>query len=178
MGSRRKGRRRIGLVKERKRNAGLGARGWAARLRTRSIGDLGATYRLIALRAVSSFPVHFVAECARAQRAFTLFSPTNSRAGEDVVPLIGTKRRDRLADALGALDATLSPDDLALLERAVPADAVAGTRYPASAMYGGEVAEDFVVVADPLYGPAQYTYAEFRDAYRGDGIWTHTYRCK
>ena len=29
---------------------------------------------------------------------------------------------------------------------------------------GGEVADDFVVVADPLYGPAQYTYAEFRDA--------------
>jgi hypothetical protein len=43
---------------------------------------------------------------------------------------------------------------------------------------GGEVAEDFVVVADPLYGPAQYTYAEFRDAYRDDGTWTRTYRCK
>ncbi|HVG46487.1 MAG TPA: aldo/keto reductase [Longimicrobium sp.] len=56
--------------------------------------------------------------------------------GDDVVPLIGTKRRDRLADALGALDATLSADDLALLERAVPADAVAGTRYPAAAMSG------------------------------------------
>ena len=56
--------------------------------------------------------------------------------GPDVVPLIGTKRRDRLADALGALDATLSPGDLALLERAVPADAVAGTRYPAAAMSG------------------------------------------
>lgn len=56
--------------------------------------------------------------------------------GDDVVPLIGTKRRDRLADALGALDARLGPDDLALLERAVPAEAVAGTRYPAAAMQG------------------------------------------
>jgi aryl-alcohol dehydrogenase-like predicted oxidoreductase len=56
--------------------------------------------------------------------------------GDDVVPLIGTKRRDRLAEALGALDATLSPGDLALLERAVPAGAVAGTRYPAAGMAG------------------------------------------
>jgi aryl-alcohol dehydrogenase-like predicted oxidoreductase len=56
--------------------------------------------------------------------------------GDDVVPLIGTKRRERLAEALGALDARLSADDLALLERAVPAEAVAGTRYPAAAMAG------------------------------------------
>jgi len=56
--------------------------------------------------------------------------------GDDVVPLIGTKRRDRLAEALGALDATLSPEDLARLEAAVPAGAVAGTRYPAAGMAG------------------------------------------
>jgi aryl-alcohol dehydrogenase-like predicted oxidoreductase len=56
--------------------------------------------------------------------------------GDDVVPLIGTKRRERLAEALGALDATLSPDELAMLESAFPADAVAGTRYPAHAMSG------------------------------------------
>jgi aryl-alcohol dehydrogenase-like predicted oxidoreductase len=56
--------------------------------------------------------------------------------GDDVVPLIGTKRRERLAEALGALDARLSPDELAMLESAVPADAVAGTRYPAHAMSG------------------------------------------
>ena len=54
--------------------------------------------------------------------------------GDDIVPLIGTKRRERLAEALGALDAHLSADDLALLERAVPADSVAGTRYPAAGM--------------------------------------------
>jgi aryl-alcohol dehydrogenase-like predicted oxidoreductase len=49
--------------------------------------------------------------------------------GEDIIPLIGTKRRDRLDEALKALDLTLSADDLAALEAAVPAGAVAGGRY-------------------------------------------------
>ncbi len=49
--------------------------------------------------------------------------------GEDIIPLIGTKRRDRLAEALKALDLTLSTDDLAAVEAAVPAAAVAGDRY-------------------------------------------------
>jgi aryl-alcohol dehydrogenase-like predicted oxidoreductase len=49
--------------------------------------------------------------------------------GEDIIPLIGTKRRDRLAEALQALDLTLSDDDLAAIEAAVPAGAVAGERY-------------------------------------------------
>jgi aryl-alcohol dehydrogenase-like predicted oxidoreductase len=49
--------------------------------------------------------------------------------GEDVIPLIGTKRRDRLTEALQALDLTLSDDDLAAIEAAVPAGAVAGERY-------------------------------------------------
>jgi aryl-alcohol dehydrogenase-like predicted oxidoreductase len=52
--------------------------------------------------------------------------------GEDIIPLIGTKRRDRLAEALQALDLTLSTDDLAAIEAAVPAAAVAGDRYEAS----------------------------------------------
>ena len=49
--------------------------------------------------------------------------------GEDIIPLIGTKRRDRLAEALKALDLTLSTDDLAAIEAAVPPGAVAGDRY-------------------------------------------------
>ena len=49
--------------------------------------------------------------------------------GEDIVPLIGTKRRDRLAEALAALDLPLSQDELAVIEAAVPASAVAGDRY-------------------------------------------------
>ncbi len=52
--------------------------------------------------------------------------------GADIVPLIGTKRRDRLAEALKALDLTLSADDLAAVEAAVPAEAVAGDRYEAA----------------------------------------------
>jgi aryl-alcohol dehydrogenase-like predicted oxidoreductase len=54
--------------------------------------------------------------------------------GEDIIPLIGTKRRDRLAEALKALDLTLSADDLAAVEAAVPAAAVAGDRYAPAQM--------------------------------------------
>jgi len=54
--------------------------------------------------------------------------------GEDIIPLIGTKRRDRLAEALTALDLTLSADDLAAVEAAVPAAAVAGDRYASAQM--------------------------------------------
>jgi aryl-alcohol dehydrogenase-like predicted oxidoreductase len=52
--------------------------------------------------------------------------------GDDIIPLIGTKRRDRLAEALHALDLTLSTDDLTAIEAAVPAGAVAGDRYEAA----------------------------------------------
>ena len=52
--------------------------------------------------------------------------------GDDIIPLIGTKRRVRLAEALEALDLTLSADDLAAIEAAVPAGAVAGDRYEAA----------------------------------------------
>ncbi len=54
--------------------------------------------------------------------------------GADIVPLIGTKHRDRLAEALGALELTLSPDELAAIEAAVPASAVAGHRYEPALM--------------------------------------------
>lgn len=52
--------------------------------------------------------------------------------GADIVPLVGARRRERLTEALGALDVRLSPEDLAALTRAVPANAVAGDRYPAA----------------------------------------------
>ncbi|MCS0497593.1 aldo/keto reductase [Ancylobacter sp. MQZ15Z-1] len=54
--------------------------------------------------------------------------------GADIVPLVGARRRDRLAEALGAADIRLSPDDLAAIETAVPKGAAAGERYPAMAM--------------------------------------------
>ena len=54
--------------------------------------------------------------------------------GEDIVPVIGARRRDQLEEALGALDLHLGPDDLEQIERAVPADAVAGSRYDEAQM--------------------------------------------
>lgn len=54
--------------------------------------------------------------------------------GQDIVPLIGTKRRDRLAEALGALEITLTPGELAAIEAAVPSGQVAGDRYDPSQM--------------------------------------------
>ena len=47
--------------------------------------------------------------------------------GDDVVPIPGTKRRTYLEDNAGAVDVTLSPDDLRLLE---DAGVAAGDRYP------------------------------------------------
>jgi aryl-alcohol dehydrogenase-like predicted oxidoreductase len=49
--------------------------------------------------------------------------------GEDIIPLVGARRRDRLSEALGARTLTLSPEDIANLEAAVPVTAVAGARY-------------------------------------------------
>jgi len=54
--------------------------------------------------------------------------------GEDIVPLIGTRHRDRLREALGALDVTLRADELAAIEAVLPAGAIAGTRYDAHQM--------------------------------------------
>jgi aryl-alcohol dehydrogenase-like predicted oxidoreductase len=54
--------------------------------------------------------------------------------GEDVVPLAGARTRVRLAEALPALDVTLTADDLATIERAVPAGSARGDRYPAAFM--------------------------------------------
>ncbi|MFH9062769.1 aldo/keto reductase [Streptomyces coeruleorubidus] len=54
--------------------------------------------------------------------------------GEDIVPLVGARRRDRLTEALGALDVTLDAADLAAIEEAVPPGAAAGDRYPAAQM--------------------------------------------
>jgi aryl-alcohol dehydrogenase-like predicted oxidoreductase len=49
--------------------------------------------------------------------------------GADIVPLIGARRRTQLVESLKALDLKLTSEDLAQIERAVPPDAVAGTRY-------------------------------------------------
>jgi aryl-alcohol dehydrogenase-like predicted oxidoreductase len=47
-----------------------------------------------------------------------------------ILPLVGARRRDRLAESLGALHVRLSEAQLAEIERAVPPGAAAGERYP------------------------------------------------
>jgi aryl-alcohol dehydrogenase-like predicted oxidoreductase len=49
--------------------------------------------------------------------------------GEDIVPLVGTTRREGLAEAIRALELELTEDDLAAIERAAPPGAAAGDRY-------------------------------------------------
>ncbi|MBS0410871.1 MAG: aldo/keto reductase [Proteobacteria bacterium] len=50
--------------------------------------------------------------------------------GDDIVPLVGARRRDSLNESLGALDVTLTPADLAAIEAAAPKGAARGERYP------------------------------------------------
>ena len=54
--------------------------------------------------------------------------------GADVVPLVGARNRTQLRESLGALDVTLTPEDLARIERAVPMGAASGSRYDAGQM--------------------------------------------
>lgn len=54
--------------------------------------------------------------------------------GDYIVPLIGARRREQLAEALSGLQIALTPDEVAEIERAVSQDAVAGERYGPLAM--------------------------------------------
>jgi aryl-alcohol dehydrogenase-like predicted oxidoreductase len=54
--------------------------------------------------------------------------------GEEIVPLVGARRRDRLGEALGSLELSLTSPELSRIEAAVPAEAVAGDRYMAEQM--------------------------------------------
>jgi aryl-alcohol dehydrogenase-like predicted oxidoreductase len=50
--------------------------------------------------------------------------------GEHIVPIPGTKKRERLRENLGAVDIELSQDELELLDQLAPAGTTAGARYP------------------------------------------------
>ncbi|GAA3218229.1 aldo/keto reductase family protein [Dactylosporangium siamense] len=52
--------------------------------------------------------------------------------GADIVPLVGARTRERLAEAITPV--TLTAEDLAAIEAAVPADSARGSRYPAPMM--------------------------------------------
>jgi aryl-alcohol dehydrogenase-like predicted oxidoreductase len=54
--------------------------------------------------------------------------------GPDIVPLVGARRRERLAEALGSLNLDLTPDDFRRMEAIVPPGAAAGERYDAHQM--------------------------------------------
>jgi aryl-alcohol dehydrogenase-like predicted oxidoreductase len=49
--------------------------------------------------------------------------------GKDIIPLVGARRRDQLAEALQALKVSFSGDELTAIEKAAPIGAVAGDRY-------------------------------------------------
>jgi aryl-alcohol dehydrogenase-like predicted oxidoreductase len=54
--------------------------------------------------------------------------------GNDIVPIPGTKRRRYLEENAGALDVTLTREDLARIDRIIPPGAAAGTRYHEAGM--------------------------------------------
>ncbi|GAA0282536.1 aldo/keto reductase [Streptomyces polychromogenes] len=69
-----------------------------------------------------------------AQIAIAWVLAQGPRQGVDIVPLVGARRRDRLAEALGSLRVELTDSDLAAIEAAVPAGSASGDRYPAAQM--------------------------------------------
>ncbi|XRQ15946.1 aldo/keto reductase [Actinomadura welshii] len=50
--------------------------------------------------------------------------------GADIVPVVGARTRERLAEALPAMELSLTADDRAEIEKAVPPGAARGDRYP------------------------------------------------
>jgi aryl-alcohol dehydrogenase-like predicted oxidoreductase len=54
--------------------------------------------------------------------------------GSDVIPIPGTKRKERLLENIGALGVTLTEADVARISAAIPVGDVAGQRYPEAQM--------------------------------------------
>jgi aryl-alcohol dehydrogenase-like predicted oxidoreductase len=54
--------------------------------------------------------------------------------GNDILPLVGARRRDQLKESLGALEVALSAADLQAIQEAAPQSCVAGERYAAAQM--------------------------------------------
>ena len=78
-------------------------------------------------------PVERIATAKGCTPAAVAIAWTMAR-GADIVPIPGTKRRGYLEQNLAADRITLSADDMAALERAFPAGAARGDRYPAEQM--------------------------------------------
>jgi aryl-alcohol dehydrogenase-like predicted oxidoreductase len=54
--------------------------------------------------------------------------------GDDIVPVVGARTVERLRETVAAADISLTSDEVARMEKAVPKDAVAGERYAAAQM--------------------------------------------
>ena len=115
-----------GLLGGQWRKDALAATDWRAHSPRFQDGNVDRNLALVeALRAIADARGVTVAQVAIAWVA---------AQGADIVPVIGSRKRNQLADAVAALDVTLSAEDLAAIERAVPKDAAAGERYPARGM--------------------------------------------
>jgi aryl-alcohol dehydrogenase-like predicted oxidoreductase len=115
-----------GLISGHWRKGGAGAGDFRARSPRFQDANIDANLALVeALRTVAAAKHLSVAQAAIAWVA---------AQGQDIIPLIGARRRDRLAEALGSLDAALTAQDLAAIGLAVPKNAAAGSRYPDAAM--------------------------------------------
>ena len=64
-----------------------------------------------------------------AQIAIAWVAAQGNNHGGDIVPLVGSRRRSQLDEALGAIDVTLTSADLSAIEQAIPKGAAAGSRY-------------------------------------------------
>ncbi|MDC0682716.1 aldo/keto reductase [Sorangium atrum] len=69
-----------------------------------------------------------------AQLAIAWVRAKGAAQGVTVIPTMGARTRKQLEDALAGLEIALAPSDLAEIEAAVPADEIAGARYPAPMM--------------------------------------------
>jgi aryl-alcohol dehydrogenase-like predicted oxidoreductase len=103
----------------------VGAADFRAHL-PRFAGDAGEKNRALALSLARLAAAKGVKP---AQLAIAWVRAKGVAQNVTIIPTLGARTRAQLADALAGLDVTLSPSEVAALEEAVPATAVAGTRY-------------------------------------------------
>ena len=72
--------------------------------------------------------------CTPAQLALAWVLHKHTERGAFIVPIPGTRRVKGIEENAGAVDVVLDAKDMARIEAVFPADAVAGTRYPAAMM--------------------------------------------
>jgi aryl-alcohol dehydrogenase-like predicted oxidoreductase len=69
-------------------------------------------------------------DCTPAQLAIAWLLARN----DNIIPIPGTKRRDRLEENIGTFNVKLSRDDMVKIEKIMPLGAAVGERYPATGM--------------------------------------------